>query len=533
MILGFGVAGLLGMSVLTVAYGDEFTVTSGSAGSTNTEPGTTYTESDDDGELDAADGVVETDKEEEKDSSSSSTNTTSNNTTGSSTSSNDGYENSGSETYSDSERTTGEYEEEEWKKECAKFGYGTLEFYECKAKYVSDYSVGQYANKEDSTQTSSDLLDALEVKPGVELEIDGDIKALNGVRRIKVEVREAQSVDILLRRPGTLIEYFIGTVVSVDSKHGYVIWNTLQTPNGEYEVVARVTNVFGTYESVGSIIKVNNEIEETIQYSDDDSLYWSDEIKEDIARQLNILEDKGELETDLVELEDIKLMAGIDTDSDGLTDSEELRLGTNRFHPDTDGDGYLDGLEIARGFNPLLASPGDKVAFTEPSEKIGTVRDDLYVIESIRAGEKEGSEFLSISGRARPLVFVTLYIYSEVPIVVTVRADVFGKFEYKLSKTIPDGEHRVYVALADTNGLIVEKSNPLFFVKEAQAIVVTNDILEDTVSVTAESSFKFSTILLVTFIVVIVAVVLAAVIMFKVIVSKKEEPPLTPPENTG
>lgn len=36
----------------------------------------------------------------------------------------------------------------------------------------------------------------------------------------------------------------------------------------------------------------------------------------------------------------------IDSDGDGLTDKEELALGTNPFNPDTDGDGLTDGEEV-------------------------------------------------------------------------------------------------------------------------------------------------------------------------------------------
>jgi hypothetical protein len=46
----------------------------------------------------------------------------------------------------------------------------------------------------------------------------------------------------------------------------------------------------------------------------------------------------------------------VDTDGDGLSDEDELRLGTNPFNRDTDFDGYPDGLEIALGSNPLDAN---------------------------------------------------------------------------------------------------------------------------------------------------------------------------------
>jgi hypothetical protein len=42
-----------------------------------------------------------------------------------------------------------------------------------------------------------------------------------------------------------------------------------------------------------------------------------------------------------------------DTDGDGLTDAEEILLGTNPEDPDTDGDGLQDGDEVLLGTDPL------------------------------------------------------------------------------------------------------------------------------------------------------------------------------------
>ena len=43
-----------------------------------------------------------------------------------------------------------------------------------------------------------------------------------------------------------------------------------------------------------------------------------------------------------------------DRDHDGLTDSDETSLGTNKNNPDTDGDGLNDGDEQAYSTNPLV-----------------------------------------------------------------------------------------------------------------------------------------------------------------------------------
>ena len=58
-----------------------------------------------------------------------------------------------------------------------------------------------------------------------------------------------------------------------------------------------------------------------------------------------------------------------DSDRDGLTDAQELALGTNPFSADSDGDGRSDLLEIEEGTNPLEKDLEDldQTCLTEPS----------------------------------------------------------------------------------------------------------------------------------------------------------------------
>lgn len=51
----------------------------------------------------------------------------------------------------------------------------------------------------------------------------------------------------------------------------------------------------------------------------------------------------------------------IDSDCDGLTNSEEKLYGTNLDNIDTDGDSYSDMVEIESGYDPLKPAPGDKI----------------------------------------------------------------------------------------------------------------------------------------------------------------------------
>ena len=63
-----------------------------------------------------------------------------------------------------------------------------------------------------------------------------------------------------------------------------------------------------------------------------------------------------------------------DSDSDGLTDSEESYWNTDFLNPDTDRDGYLDGEEVASGHDPIEPGPDDllikKMNLTEASAEL-------------------------------------------------------------------------------------------------------------------------------------------------------------------
>lgn len=50
----------------------------------------------------------------------------------------------------------------------------------------------------------------------------------------------------------------------------------------------------------------------------------------------------------------IELNPGLDSDQDGLTNSEEALLGTNPNKTDSDGDGFADGSEVIGGYDPAV-----------------------------------------------------------------------------------------------------------------------------------------------------------------------------------
>lgn len=190
----------------------------------------------------------------------------------------------------------------------------------------------------------------------------------------------------------------------------------------------------------------------------------------------------------------------LDNDGDGLTDEMEKRLGTNPNNPDSDSDGFSDGEEVANDFNPLGTgetqtdlSPIEKAIIKkteleQPKQSGETDNKNLKInkIEGVRLAEK--NETIKIEGQAKPNEIVSLFIYSAMPIVVTVKTDKNGDWIYELDKTLVDGKHEAYVVINNEEGKITSKSAPFsFFIKEAKAVdqdsylkteIVSTDIVD-------------------------------------------------------
>ena len=202
-----------------------------------------------------------------------------------------------------------------------------------------------------------------------------------------------------------------------------------------------------------------------------------------------------EVKTDQQNLSPVAI--AFDSDGDGLPDDVEKRLGTDFNKKDTDGDGYSDFQELQAGSDPLdpLSTPlnisGKKTKVTlsgvdsaivngkpleQPKYSVATTGTTLAVssISTVKPeANKPVSNNLKFEGKAKPNQVITLYIYSTMPIVITVKADGNGNWNYELDKTMVDGTHEVYVAVNNNEGKIVESSLPTpFFIQKAQAVSV-------------------------------------------------------------
>jgi hypothetical protein len=170
--------------------------------------------------------------------------------------------------------------------------------------------------------------------------------------------------------------------------------------------------------------------------------------------------------------------AGTDSDQDGLSDFDEIHFfGTDPAHADSDKDGKKDGWEILNNTNPLVSGKTQTVTFENPVLG-GEEKNIEFSVRDVVAGVRsEGAPLpVTFSGKAPAGTMVTLYIYSD-PIIVRLETDKDGLWSYTLTKELPDGTHKAYVAMTDSAGRILAKSAPLPFVKSAAAVSISGPTL--------------------------------------------------------
>lgn len=294
---------------------------------------------------------------------------------------------------------------------------------------------------------------------------------------IEVAVENASLVEFYIKRTGLSQEIYLGKGFNVDNQTWRLekdISNTI--PNGSYSLIARISNQNGSIESDVVYFKIN-------LLGTENSSEGSGDTYNKIAAETAVnagREDVGNYE---------ESQLAKDSDQDNLSDEEESRIGTDPFKPDTDNDGYLDGDEIKTGYDPLKFSSGngsDKIIFQNPKEK--GVMDEKYKVDSVELLESsenraqsgsDAEKLLRLMGRAIPNAFVTLYVYSNDPIVVIIKTDANGNWLYDLDKDLEDGDHEAYIAITDNTGKITAKSEPLYFVKTAEAANVISNAQAD------------------------------------------------------
>lgn len=222
------------------------------------------------------------------------------------------------------------------------------------------------------------------------------------------------------------------------------------------------------------------------------------------------------------------VMIMIDSDGDGLSDDIEKGLGTDPHNVDTDNDSYNDSDEIKNGYNPLgqgkfrmLLSPIETALIEERTigqplfEGENAENFKINKVESIGGGPASTTKY-QLSGQAEPNSNVTIYIYSDLPVVATAKVDQFGNWQYEFDQSLLDGGHEVYVALNDNTGKVVKKSHPFrFFVQEAKA-VTPQDFVASASSRTVTRSESMMNVYVILAISIIVAGIMLFVVFFSI-----------------
>ena len=168
-----------------------------------------------------------------------------------------------------------------------------------------------------------------------------------------------------------------------------------------------------------------------------------------------------------------------DSNGNGISDDMEARLGSK-----------IDTTKLT-GVDKAIA---DGKSLEQPKFKKEALISGVLTVEKVDNSGNNSSNNIRFQGKATPNQLLTLFIYSTMPIVITVKADANGNWVYDLDKSLINGKHEAYVVINNSEGRILEASLPKpFFIDEARAVAMEEFVrIEDASSVSVpESSDSF------------------------------------------
>ena len=375
---------------------------------------------------------------------------------------------------------------------------------------INSTSVSSSSNNVVAAAASEIKLSGTITKPKAGDVVDG--KALV----FSVTTTGASKVEISVVRAGASTSLYVGSAEKI-SDNAWILAKDGSDllPNGKNDVTAKISNQTGSIDSSSVTFTVDTPVvnsttgtatttttsttatntSDTNQTSTSATTTGTGTAKSDATTTTTNTNTNTNTSKDAATVPENtnQIDPNLDSDNDGLTDVEELRIGTDPHNPDTDGDGYLDGDEVKNGFDPLKASDGkksDKIMFQSPKEQgpvkveysvssvaaVDTSTTSVDAAKSDTSGSANSSKKIKLQGKGLPNAFVTVYIFSNDPVIVTVKTNANGDWEYVLDKNIENGNHEAYVAVTDNTGKITAKSQPLFFVKTAQAVELASSL---------------------------------------------------------
>ncbi|MFH1192008.1 MAG: hypothetical protein V1655_00880 [bacterium] len=156
----------------------------------------------------------------------------------------------------------------------------------------------------------------------------------------------------------------------------------------------------------------------------------------------------------------------LDSDKDGLSDKEEVLLGTDKVLPDTDGDGYLDGLEVSNLYDPKILSPAK---ITDGGDIIKFYNETRYSLLYPKSWEATVSEEGKVIFDAGDGEFIELLISpnpDSLPVIDWRKAQTLGNTEGTLDEIMNKNNLRALkvnntVYVNDYNYVYILTYNPI------------------------------------------------------------------------
>ncbi len=162
-----------------------------------------------------------------------------------------------------------------------------------------------------------------------------------------------------------------------------------------------------------------------------------------------------------------------DSDGDGVPDDIEKRNNLDPYNEETStGTSDLDALRMKGDIAGIDKALADGVVIEQPV-LAGSV-DEKMTVEMLESDDK-----LPLFGTGYPGEIITIFIYSDLPIVMTTIVDDNGEWSYEFDGQLTDGMHEAYVAVNDSTGRVTRKSNPLSFVVQAAQATTIAEALAD------------------------------------------------------
>ena len=235
----------------------------------------------------------------------------------------------------------------------------------------------------------------------------------------------------------------------------------LEAPKDIIESVTAILNIIPVPlpETNKEIIPNEVKVEQTVEQIKQEEIQKQEAVKEEIIKQDKIKEE-------------IVQLVYKDTNKDGISDYDSKYV-YNMDPVKASPVSTYKGKSINAGEKILLGfDPGKKELAKVVSEEPTTSKTDTivsaYKVREIALTEKKE---VILKGQAMPNSFITIYIYST-PIMVTVKTDSNGEWQYTMDKELENGNHTVYTATVNDTGNIVAKSTPFSFVKTAEAVTL-------------------------------------------------------------